>query len=47
MRKVCESAETSAMTAAPLNRLLSNDRAMVHWIYNVKARDKVSSDSLL
>ena len=35
------------MTAATLNRLLRNDRSMVLWICNVKARDKVSSDSLL
>ena len=35
------------MTAATLNRLLRNDRAMVCWICYVKARDEVSSDSLL
>ena len=35
------------MTEATLNRLLHNYRAMVRWICNVKARDKVSSDSLL
>ena len=35
------------MTAATLNRLLRNDRAMERWICNVKARDKVSSDSFL
>ena len=35
------------MTAVTLNRLLRNDRAMVCRICNVKARDKVSSDSLL
>ena len=35
------------MTAATLNRLLCNDRSMVHWICNIKARDKVSSHSLL
>ena len=47
MHKECDAAETYAMTAATLNRLLCNDRAMVRWISNVKARDKVSSDSLL
>ena len=35
------------MTAATMNCLLRNDRSMGHWIFNVKARDKVSSDSLL
>ena len=35
------------MTVASLNRLLRNDRSMVCWICNVKARDKVSSDFLL
>ena len=35
------------MAAATLNCLLRNDLAMVRWICNVKARDKVSSDSLL
>ena len=42
-------AETWAMTAAILNRLWQNDRAyiMICWICNVKAKDKVSSDSLL
>ena len=35
------------MTAATLNRLLRNDFAMVRWICNVKAKDKVSSDSFL
>ena len=39
--------ETLAMTAATLNHLPRNDRAMVRWICNVKARDEVSSDSLL
>ena len=37
-------AETWAMKADTLNRLRRNDRAMIHWIYNVKARDEVSSD---
>ena len=40
-------AETWAMTASSLNRLPRNDREMIHWICNVKARDEVSSDSLL
>ena len=40
-------AATWAMTAATLNRLRRNDRAMIRWICNVKAKDKVSSDSLL
>ena len=40
-------AETWAMTAATLNRLRRNDRAMIRWICNVKAKDEVSSDSLL
>ena len=39
--------ETWAMTAATLNRLRRNDRAMIRWICNVKAKDEVSSDSLL
>ena len=39
--------ETWAMTAATLNRLLHNDRAMIRLICNVKARDEVSTDSLL
>ena len=34
------------MTAATLNCLLRNERAMVHWVLNVEARDKVISDSL-
>ena len=40
-------AETWAMTVATLNRLQRNDHAMIHWICNVKAKDEVSSDSLL
>ena len=40
-------AETWAMTAATLNRLRRNDRAMIRWICNVKAKEEVSSDSLL
>ena len=35
------------MAAATLNCLLPNDLAMVRRICNVKARDKVSPDSLL
>ena len=40
-------AETWAMKADTLNRLRCNDRAMIHWICNVKVKDEVSSDSLL
>ena len=40
-------AETWAMKADTLNRLRRNDRAMIPWICNVKAKDEVSSDSLL
>ena len=40
-------AEAMVMTAATLNRLRRNDRAMIRWICNVKAKDEVSSDSLL
>ena len=40
-------AETWAMPAATLNRLRRNDRAVVRWICNVKAKDEVSSDSIL
>ena len=40
-------AETWAMKADTLNRLRRNDRAMIRWICNVKAKDEVSSDSLL
>ena len=40
-------AETWAMTAATLNRLRQNDRAIIRRICNVKAKDEVSSDSLL
>ena len=39
-------AETWAMKADTLNRLRRNDRAMIR-ICNVKAKDEVSSDSLL
>ena len=40
-------AETLAMKADTLNRLRRNDRAMIRYICNVKAKDEVSSDSLL
>ena len=40
-------AETWAMKTDTLNRLRCNDRAMIRWICNVKAKDEVSSDSLL
>ena len=40
-------AETWAMKADTLIRLWRNDRAMIRWICNVKAKDEVSSDSLL
>ena len=40
-------AETWAMTAATMKRMRRNDRARIRWICNVKAKDEVSSDSLL
>ena len=40
-------AETWAMKADTLNCLRRNDRAMIRWICNVKAKDEVSSDSFL
>ena len=40
-------AETWAMKADTLNRLRRNHRAKIRWICNVKAKDEVSSDSLL
>ena len=40
-------AETWAMKVDTLNRLLCNDRAMIRWICNVRAKDEVSSNSLL
>ena len=40
-------AETWAMKVDTLNRLRHNDRAMICWICNVRAKDEVSSDSLL
>ena len=40
-------AETWAMKADSLNRLRRNNHAMIRWICNVKAKDEVSSDSLL
>ena len=39
--------ETWAMKVDTLNRLRRNDRAMIRWICNVRAKDEVSSDSLL
>ena len=35
------------MTVTTLNRLRCNDRAMILWVCNVKAKNEVSSDSLL
>ena len=40
-------AEARAMKVDTLNRLRRNDRAMIRWICNVRAKDEVSSDSLL
>ena len=40
-------AETWAMTVATMNRMRRNDHAMIRWICNVKAKDEVSSDTLL
>ena len=40
-------AETWAMKVDTLNRLRHNDRAMIRWICNVRAKDELSSDSLL
>ena len=40
-------AETWAMKMDTLNRLRRNDSAMIRWICNVRAKDEVSSDSLL
>ena len=40
-------AETWAMKVDTLNRLRCNDPAMIRWICNVRAKDEVSSDSLL
>ena len=40
-------AETWAMKVDTLNCLRRNDRAMIRWICNVRAKDEVSSDSLL
>ena len=42
-----QAAETWAMKVDTLNRLQRNDRAMIRWICNVRAKDEVSSDSLL
>ena len=38
---------TLAMKVDTLNHLWRNNRAMIRWICNVKAKDEVSSDSLL
>ena len=40
-------AETWAMKVDTLNCLQRNDHAMIRWICNVRAKDEVSSDSLL
>ena len=40
-------AETWAMKVDTLNRLRCNECAMIRWICTVKAKDEVSSDSLL
>ena len=40
-------AETWAMKVDTLNRLRRNDCGMICWICNVRAKDEVSSDSLL
>ena len=40
-------AETWAMKADTLNRLRRNDRAVIRWVCNVRAKDEVSSDTLL
>ena len=47
MCEKCDAAETMAMKVDTLNRLRRNDRAMICWICIVKAKDEVSSDSLL
>ena len=39
--------QTWAMKVDTLNRLQRNDRTLIHWICNVRAKDEVSSDSLL
>ena len=46
MSVMLHAAETWAMKVDTLNRLLHNDRAMIRWICNVRAKDEVSSDSL-
>ena len=40
-------AESWAMKVETMNSLWRNDRAMICWICNVKAKDEVSSDALL
>ena len=44
---ILHAADTWAMKVDTLNRLRRNDRAMIRWICNVRAKDEVSSDSLL
>ena len=39
--------ECLALTAADVQRLQRNERAMIRWICKVRIRDKMSSDSLL
>ena len=40
-------AETCSMKVITLNGLQPNDRTMIHWIRNVRAKDEVSLDSLI
>ena len=47
MCEECDAAETWAMKVDTLNRFRRNDRAMIRWICNVRAKDEVSSDSRL
>ena len=42
MSEMLHAAETWAMTVATINCLRHNDCAMIHWICNVKSKDKVS-----
>ena len=44
---VLRAAGAWAVGAGALDRLRRGDRAMIRWICNVKAKDEVSSDSLL
>ena len=43
----CCMQQTWAMKVDTLNRLRRNDRPMIRWICSVRAKDEVSSDSLL